>query len=391
MKRNRAGLFILLILFLTSHLWAQGSSVYEKPINLNFPASSALGGQHVAQASGFSTLFANPAGFYEAPQELSISEITAGLTGPVFTLGSVILEGLTAGDLSTLLADPGVVNLLSNIYAAASLSGPIYFGYLGNGLGFGIFNTTDVTIYNPRSLSLAAKIEESVILCGGYSLRIPLSLDHALDLGMLLKGMIRGELIVEKTLLELVDFDQFGIETLLSSPFSFISAIGFDAGLRYQYKDIFAVGISGKDLYTPLLRNRYDSLQSFLDNETPEEIDGIIPLTLNLGIMFSPPLEKLARYISGFKILLDYEDLLDFVLYPDIATHPLLHLGLGTEVVLLEILTLRGGFYQGLFAAGLGLDLSLFRLNMAMFGTERSSEVGMNSVYNLQIGFEFRL
>lgn len=391
MQIKKTVLKAVFILLCSSFLWAQGNTVYENPITVDFPSETALGGLHVAKASGFSTLFANPAGFYAAPKQLSISELSLGLTGPVFTIGSIIMEGLTSGDISTLLSDSAVVDLLNNIYAAASLTGPLYFGYLGNGLGFGIFNNTDISIYNPRTLSLAAKIEESIILCGGYTLRIPINEDHLLDLGILLKGMVRGELLVEKTLLELVDFSQLGAETLLSSPFSLISAIGFDAGIRYQYKEIFAFGISGKDIYTPTLRNTYSSLQSFLDNGAAVETAGIVPFTLNVGFQFTPSLGKLSRYISDLQILLDYEDHLDAIFYPEIATHPLLHVGLGVELVLLDILSLRGGFFQGLFAAGLGLDLKAFKLNLAMFGSERSSEVGMDSVYNLQIGFEFRL
>jgi hypothetical protein len=56
----------------------------------------------------------------------------------------------------------------------------------------------------------------------------------------------------------------------------------------------------------------------------------------------------------------------------------------------MEILDVRLGFSQGLFAAGLGIDLYYFDMNLAMFGTERSTEPGMAPVYNLQLGFEFR-
>jgi hypothetical protein len=46
--------------------------------------------------------------------------------------------------------------------------------------------------------------------------------------------------------------------------------------------------------------------------------------------------------------------------------------------------------YEGLFTAGVGLDLKIFTLNAAMFGTELSSEPGMRPVYNILIGLEFR-
>jgi hypothetical protein len=88
--------------------------------------------------------------------------------------------------------------------------------------------------------------------------------------------------------------------------------------------------------------------------------------------------------------MLDYDDIFDFLLHPNSSRHPILHIGAGIEVELLEILSIRMGMYEGLFTAGVGLDLKIFTLNAAMFGTELSSEPGMRPVYNILIGLEFR-
>jgi hypothetical protein len=389
MKRRRVGIIALAFLSICAFGYAQ---IIEDEITIFSPVSASLGGTHVASARGFSSLFANPALFSNVPSELSISELDVGLTGPVFTIGSILLEGMDSGDFLALLTDPAVQELLNSIYASLKVNGPLYFGYLGNGLGFGIFNSTEITIDNPRPLALEMTVEESVILAGGYSFRIHLSGDHFLDLGILLKGMLKGELSIEKSLIELPSlFDTISVETLTSAPFSLVSAIGFDAGILYSFGDVFSFGISGRDLYTPTLRTTYSTLQDFLDNAEGTAEEGIVPLTLNAGLMIAPRLGKLEQFITDFRILLDYEDILDFALYPATATHPLLHIGFGTEIVLLDIMSLRAGFYQGLFAAGLGLDLTVFTLNASMFGTEISSEVGMNPVYNVQVGFEFRI
>ena len=390
MKRRKIHLVVLALLIVAFSAFGQ---TLENEITIFSPVAASLGGQHVASSGeGFASLFSNPASFTTIPNELSISELDIGLTGPIFTIGSIIIEGIQGGDFMALLSDPDVQELLSSIYSSFKLNGPIYFGYLGNGLGFGIFNTTDITIDNPRPLALELVMEESIILAGGYAFRINLAENHSLDMGILLKGMLTGELSIEYSLLELTTlFDSIGLETLTSAPFSLVSAIGFDAGIIYSYKDIISFGISGRDLYTPTLRNNYGSLQDFLDNVEGTTEDGIVPLTLNAGVEFTPPLGSLSRIISDFRLLLDYEDILDFVMYPEIATHPLLHIGIGTELVLLDIMSLRAGFYQGLLAAGLGLDLGIFTMNASMFGTELSSEVGMNPVYNIQVGFEFRI
>jgi hypothetical protein len=95
-------------------------------------------------------------------------------------------------------------------------------------------------------------------------------------------------------------------------------------------------------------------------------------------------------FISEVNFYLSYEDMLDFWLYPRLATNPVLHIALGAEVTMLRILDVRLGMAQGLPAAGLGIDLNWFTMNASMFGTERSTEPGMSPVYNLQLGFEFR-
>ena len=56
-------------------------------------------------------------------------------------------------------------------------------------------------------------------------------------------------------------------------------------------------------------------------------------------------------------------------------------------------------FHRGIFigsrasglAAGLGIDLTFLRLNLAMFGQELSTEPGLAPTYNVILGVEFRL
>jgi hypothetical protein len=96
-------------------------------------------------------------------------------------------------------------------------------------------------------------------------------------------------------------------------------------------------------------------------------------------------------FISEAKFFLDYSDVFDFWIYPEMATNPILHVGVGTELTMMSILDVRLGFANGLPAAGMGLDLHYFTLNAAMFGTERSTEPGLSPVYNLQLGFQFTM
>ena len=68
----------------------------------------------------------------------------------------------------------------------------------------------------------------------------------------------------------------------------------------------------------------------------------------------------------------------------------MLHIGFGAEVMLLDVLAVRAGFGDGYFSAGLGFNLTAFRLDLAMFGRELSGEPGLRPSYNLIMSTSFR-
>lgn len=393
---NRLLPLFILILAAASGLTGAFARDSSSPVQTYLPSArmTALGGPHAALADDFSTLFNNPAGFNLAEPELSIAEITAHLSGPVFDIFSVIASG-TGGGAESVLLSPSVQSLMQGLNATLGLLGPVAFGYVGNGLGLGLFTSTNVAFANSAPLILSAAVSEQLTICGGYAFHLPIPEEsgHALDFGILLKGILRGELIFSKSFLEFPTlFANFSVDTFLSEPFIFTSGIGFDLGVRYAYKDLFAVGIAARDIYTPTLINTYTSVDAFLNGtEQPVASNGLVPFDFSVGVEFSPTLGFLSRFITDFKVLLDYNDMFDFLLNPGAVKHPILHLGLGLELTMLDILSLRGGFYQGLFAAGLGIDITVFTLNLSMYGSELSSEPGLNPAYNIMLGLEFRL
>ncbi|MEW5814739.1 MAG: hypothetical protein AB1798_04985 [Spirochaetota bacterium] len=395
MNRKKTVLvFLVILLLIISNFSSQAESIKEQKIIIPSARTSAIGGPHAALADNLTTLFSNPAGFVAAGPQFSFVEITLGLSGPIFDIASIITQGGGAG-IETLLASSNVQGLLQKLYAGMNLAGPIYFGYVGKGLGFGFFNTSEVTFASSAAFTLTATLREQLVLCGGYAFHIPFpeSTRSSLDFGVLLKGSLRGESVITKSLLELPAlFSSISVNTVLNQPFSFISAIGFDAGVRFSFKEVLTFGLAARDIFTPTLRNSYTTLQNFLDNvETPVKTNGIIPLDLSFGVLFSPKLGSVERYITDLKLMLDYSDILDFITHKATARNPLLHIGFGAEIVLLELFSLRAGFYDGLFAAGLGMNLTFFTLNAAMFGRELSIEPGLKPVYNVMVGLEFRI
>jgi hypothetical protein len=111
-------------------------------------------------------------------------------------------------------------------------------------------------------------------------------------------------------------------------------------------------------------------------------------MDISFGLCWRPPLGRLYPTITSLTLLADYRDAFDFLIYPPRATNPWLHISAGLELVLLEILTLRAGFYQCLPSGGVGIDLSLFKLNFAFYGRELSAIPGGRPIYIYMLGVE---
>lgn len=371
----------LIILLLVIVSVSSFGADYDDPVEYISPVISSIGGPHVTMNDGFSSLLNNPAGFKSAEQEISIAELTIGLKGPVFDIANMIVTS----DYSN------ITSIFQGIYAGMDLMGPLAFGYVGNGLGFGILGSTVGSVSSTGPLTVNVEAGEEITLCGGYAFSIPIDPEsnNTLDFGMLLKGTFKGVVEFEESVLNIMSLS---LDSVLNENFDFITGIGFDLGIRYSYKNIFTAGITGHDVYSPTMHNLYSSVSAFASGASPVSTTySIVPFRMDAGVMYSPDFSEKNSFISSLKIFADYYDIFDFWLYPSLAVNPVLHIGVGTEITLLEILSVRAGINQGLFAAGLGLDLHYFTLNAAMFGTELSTDPGLHPVYNVQIGVEIRI
>lgn len=384
---------VVFIVFVSYAGFAQ--RVDESTVSVSNARDAALGGSHIALPSGFQTMFSNPAGLIDVEPQFSVSELTFRFTGPVFSLSSVIIQGV-GGDFAALLGNSSVQSLLSSIYANLSLTGPLYFGYAGAGLGFVVLNDSEILFRNVGATSIEARLSERFLLSAGYGLGIPLpeSSQSSLSLGFGLKGFVRGDVIVSTSLLALPTLvDSIGPDLLTDSPFELISGIGIDAGISYWWRDVLGVALTADNLYTPTAVLSYDTLSGFLDSsfDPGEPTYATMAQNITLGLAYTPHLGGFERYVQDLALMLDYRDIFDFWLDPANAENIILKFGVGLEATLLNVLSIRAGFSEGLLAAGLGIDMSIVQLGLAMYGTELSIEPGLRPVYNLIFGLEFRL
>jgi len=355
-----------------------GDKIIEEGISIESARLSAMGGTHAAFTDDFLAFFTNPAGLRSFGTGWNYCDLTITGVGPIFSIIDLIIDR----DMEA------IPDLIRGMYAGADVVGPLSFGYIGNGIGIGLFNSTGLFIENIAPLTVGLTLSEEILFCSGYSFRIPMkSSDHTFDIGFSLKCFMRGEIAATTSILDLMSIDT---GFLMSEPFYLVTGFGLDLGLLYSYKGIFTLGMTGKDVFTPTRRTQYSDILSCFSGQGGTSENGIIPFNFTIGIEYAPELRRSKKYINDFRILLDYNDIFDFITHQETSKNPLLHIGFGMEIKLLRILSLRGGLYQGLFSAGFGVELGVFTLNFAMFGREFSSEPGLKSTYNIQIGLEFQ-
>lgn len=362
-----------------------GWSQSLKPVFPPSPRISALGGPHAASVQGVDALFENPAGFAVDGRIINIASLVPQVTGPVFDIANIVMNGDFTADFPDLVGPTGV-------YVQLDLAGPLSFSYVGSGLGFGLYNRTIATINAASILAASLTIQEDLLLAGGYAHRIRFGEGrHILDLGIMPKGFMRTYVSVEGPIDALMDVVEAPASLMDDSTLTMVSGIGFDVGARWSPSDSFALGLVLRDAYSPAIITEYSDLESFRQDPSAAkestEYDFVAP-DLSIGLAYYAPFAVFRRLGIDLSVYLDYRDILN--LMAAVPRNPILNVGLGAELILLDILSLRAGINDALLAAGFGLDLSFFTLSLAMYGRELGLDPGQRPAYNVVVALDFR-
>jgi len=392
--RKPSRLLVILLLGATAGGVVSAADFTFEPMRFPSSRTGALGGMHAALADDISVLTSNPAGFRSARPQFAVAELTTNLSGPIFSLADLVFRIVGGANPTTLLTEPDVQKLLTSLYTGATINGPLALGYIGNGLGFGLFNSTSAVFSTQGTVpTVTSRLREDLLFVAGYGFRIPLpdQLRITLDLGFSVKAFARTGIDWSESILSffsLVTSPSMG--TVLDRPFTLDVGFGVDVGALFAWNRLISVGLVARNLYSPVARTSYATVNDFSAGTGGTKSYGYAPLDLALGLLYTPRLGFLEEYLSSPKVMLDYGDIVDFWTHPATASNPLLHLGLGMEVILLDVLALRAGFGDGYFSAGFGMDLSVFKLDLTMFGRELSTEPGLRPNYNLIVSLLFQ-
>ncbi|MDX9957135.1 MAG: hypothetical protein AB7T74_17410 [Clostridia bacterium] len=381
MKRTAIAAFMLALPVL---LYSQGL----KPVFPPNPRMAALGGPHAASSQGVDAIFENPAGFAADGRIINVGSLVPQVTGPVFDIANLLM-----GNSSDFLDNvPSILDDSGRLFIQLDMAGPLSFSYVGSGLGFGLYNRTVATINAASILNASLTVQEDLLLAGGYAHRLLLGDGrHILDLGIMPKGFMRSHVTVDGSIEELTDVVESPGSLMDSSTFTVVSSIGFDAGARWSPSDSFALGLVIRDVYSPAIITEYSNLEAFRQDPSAAKESteySTVPADLSIGVAYYAPFAAFRRLGIDMSVYLDYRNILN--LFEPVPRNPILNVGLGTEVILLDILSFRAGVNDALPAAGFGLDLSFFTLSLAMYGSELGLDPGKRPAYNVVVALDFR-
>ncbi|MDR1104778.1 MAG: hypothetical protein LBL44_00340 [Treponema sp.] len=364
MSRNTRSLFFMVLLVLKG-AFLPGETV--APFVMPQARFSGMGGIHAALGDDFYSLFTNPASFVGVEDQFSVSELTVSMYGPVFEILDLAVNKGSLKDL--------------DLSAGIDAGGPLALGWVGRGLGLGVFNrfTGNAAVSSGISLDISGE----AFFVAGYSFRALEREKHVLDAGFLGKGFFRNTLDLKPSLV----FDGSVFDN--AAFFKTFLGMGLDLGVKYTYGGIFTAALSCFDAFSPALVTAYASYDDFRNgNALGPSYYGSVDSRLGLGFSYRVSTPFLDRYVSKFLILADYRDFLN--LFDVIPRNPILNVSLGAELVILERFSLRAGIADALPAAGFGIDLSFMKLDFSIYGRELGLDPGIDSVYAVDVGLLFR-
>lgn len=375
---------VLLVLFLSAIDTASffADEIAFTPVRPAIISAKTAGyaGDHSALEAGFDTLGTNPAALAYVTKEWSFSRIAARVSGPLFDIPSV----MQSDDIAT-----GILDLVARnkgIYFGANITGPLAFGKVDKNFGFGVFNRSITTADIPSLTNATILAGEEFLLTGGYGITLYEKDKQSIAAGIQLKGFFQTFLMEKGTSLTVLNaFTHFQVNDL---PTVLSTGFGLDTGFMYR-NGAFNAGLTCKDLYTPVFTTKYTDFTAFKTGKSGSSVAAArLDPYLSAGIEYAFPVPNTWITLTGWKVMADYRDVLD--LFKPVYRNPILNVSIGTEAVLLDIISLRAGLNETYLSTGIGLDLTLFQIDLAMYGSELGIDPGKRPLLNIDFSLSFQ-
>jgi hypothetical protein len=353
------------------------------PFTVPSTRNLALGGPHIAYTNDINSLFINP-GAFRTTDELSIAQVSMGAYGDLLGLKDILNNMNDTSKLAAVFSK-FITNSKGNVPLGFDLRGPVAFGNIKNGWGWGVFNRSyGGAEVKGRSVRIVSNVDLMANL--GYSARIVDRDVHTLDLGFTGKAFRR--MGIDSGSISLFDLSK-GNDTL-AERLNYVPVtmgMGLDLGLQYRLEDNFTAALTVNDLFSLGHVSFYNLNKSSSAGKLPGNYVGHIKPVVNLGVSY----KIFDNDLVSWAIMADYRDIAAlFQQHEYDSRNAWLNLSVGTEVTLFKHLSFRAGMNEMLPAVGIGFDLFICKLDAAFYGRELGNDPGKLSTYALDVGLLFQ-
>ncbi len=395
MVAQRSLILALILMFISTPVSVARASEYEQRVFSPDPAVMGQGGAAVATATGYTALFANPAGFAQPSGEFTVLSGRSWVharSSEALTVTRLLVRDRTVPE------DSDTYRRLERAFRRNGLGAGTSLGiaYVGRGLGIGLHTTADGFLYGQSFDDGSGTLSTETSLVGG--LAFPFEIGPVrVQLGAAARPLIRVHSIIDaddedtaagsRALVQHFlgletgyDGDDYAAE-LRETYYGY--GVGVDAGLQLFWND-WTVGAAVRDIGDTALNYSRTDMRTVLEElkrgalppEAEEDEEGYVergvrklPMHGTVGIAYAPDTGDWAGRIDPrFQVELD--DVFQRV-HPGLP--PESRINLGVELLFFRSVALRGGVHQGYLTAGAGIDLPGIEINAAVFSRELGS------------------
>jgi hypothetical protein len=367
----------ILTVFIASGAFAQ---VFDDPQFVPIhPETLGQGGAFVSLASGYHSLYTNPAGFKRKGADLTILGVSAASH---FFPTEEELAAITAitGDDPTAIIDAVDDFMIGPDAGGVGIGLSPGIGWVGAGLGLGVINVSDFYGWGPNELGFSGDIHTTLGFVGGLAFGLsPFGIPVSIGADVRPMYRIRAPEVGVLDLVGLMGSGDPGTIKVLQG-----FGMGLDAGAIIDLSPL-TVGIAVRDIFgtnmfysgtEPTVDNILTIVQGGGDSLDLGDEQYKIPMTAAVGVGFHPDLGALSFLIDP-KIQAEYKH--TFYAEEDNQSSFWTGVHVGGEVTVLRLVSLRAGLNQGYLTMGVGAKLLFLEVHGAIYSREMGTRAGQRA------------
>ena len=238
---------------------------------------------------------------------------------------------------------------------------------MGPNYGWGLFNVSRLEMVWDRQTiyMLTPTLSEEFAFVGAYGFSLYRGDAARLDIGITAKAFVRMGYISRAVYLQEI---KYLINSMPELPFEIQLGTGFDAGLRWTLFESLSLGLVLYDPFAPVLVTNYSKASKVAEQYMTAQ--GTVPITprASTGISWRILSPFLHYYFSDITLSVDYVGLLENM--AENPRDPLLNISAGLEVRMLEVFSVRAGFFGMQPTGGIGIDFTFMNIDLAIYSKE---------------------